>query len=91
MFRSLTEDDILQPYLSDLDFGSSSNANDIGYNIYVSDLRYQKNLESAQPIKVELQFSENIPAGIYGYALNWTNKLVSKSSDGQRNFDLLFV
>ena len=50
---------------------------------------YQKNLESAQRIKAEFKFSENIPAGIYGYALVLTNKLDSIRSDGQRHFDLI--
>ena len=55
-----------------------------------SELRkYQKILKNAQPIKVDFKFSENVPAGIYGYALVLTNKLVSKSSDGQRHFDLI--
>ena len=85
-FRALTKDDNLKPYISDNDFGSSNNGKDIGYNLYVFDIRYQKNLESAQPIKVE--FSENVPAGVYGYALVLTNKLVSISSDGQRHFGL---
>ena len=59
-----------------------------GYNLYVFDIRYQKNIESAQPIKVEFKFSEDAPAGIYGYALVLTNKLISKSSVGQRHFGL---
>ena len=42
--------------------------------LYVFDIRHQKNLESAQPIKVEFKFSENIPAGIYVYASVLTNK-----------------
>ena len=50
-FRALTKDDILQPYISDTDFRSSDNNNDIGYNLYVFDMRYQKNLESAQSKK----------------------------------------
>ena len=54
-------------------------------------MRYQKTLKSAQPIKVEFKFSEKVPAGIYGYALVSTNRLVSKSSDGQRLFDLIQV
>ena len=87
-FKALTRDDILQPYISDNDFRSSNNNNDIGYSLYVFDIRYQKNFENAQPIKVEFKFSENIPAGIYGYALVLTNKLASMSSDGQRHFDL---
>ena len=87
-FRSLTKDDILQPYISEDDFRSSNEGNNIGYNIYAFDIRYQKNFENAQPVKVEFKFSENIDAGIYGYALVLTNKLISISSDGQRMFDL---
>ena len=88
-FRALTKDDLLQPYISEDDFRSSNNGNDIGYNIYAFDIRYQKNFENAQPVKVEFKFSENIAAGIYGYALVLTNKLISISSDGQRMFDLV--
>ena len=86
--RALTKDDLLQPYISENDFRSSNNNNDVGYNIYAFDIRYQKNFENAQPIKVEFKFSENIDAGIYGYALVLTNKLISITSDGQRMFDL---
>ena len=42
-FRARTKDDILEPYISDNDFRSSNNHNDIGYNLYVFDIRYQKN------------------------------------------------
>ena len=87
-FRALTKDDILQPYISENDFRSSNNNNDIGYNIYAFDIRYQKNFENAHPIKVEFKFSENIDAGIYGYALVLTNRLISITSDGQRMFNL---
>ena len=52
-------------------------------------MRYQKIFESAQPIKVEFKFNGVTPAGIYGYALVLTNKLISISSDGQRKFDLI--
>ena len=88
-FKALTKDDILQPYITDNDFRSSNDGNDIGYNIYAFDIRYQKNFENAQPVKVEFKFSENVVAGIYGYALVLTNKLISISSDGQRMFDLV--
>ena len=88
-FKALTKDDILKPYISEDDFRSSNEGNNIGYNIYAFDIRYQKNFENAQPVKVQFKFSENIPAGIYGYALVLTNKLVSISSDGQRMFDLV--
>ena len=87
-FKALTKDNILQPYISEHDFRSSNDGNDIGYNIYAFDIRYQKNFESSQPIKVEFKFDGVVPAGIYAYALVLTNKLISISSDGQRMFDL---
>ena len=87
-FKALTKDDLLQPYISDADFRSNNDGDNIGYNIYAFDIRYQKNFESSQPIKVEFKFDGAIPAGIYGYALVLTNKLVSITSDGQRMFDL---
>ena len=88
-FKALTKDNILQPYISEQDFRSFNDGNNIGYNIYVFDIRYQKNFESSQPIKVEFKFDGVIPAGVYGYALVLTNKLISISSDGQRMFDLI--
>ena len=87
-FRTLTKDDILKPYITEDDFRPSNEGNNIGYNIYAFDIRYQKNFENAQPVKVEFKFSENINAGIFAYALVLTNKLASISSDGQRMFDL---
>ena len=87
-FKALTKDDILKPYITDDDFRSSNEGNNIGYNIYAFDIRYQTIFENAQPVKVEFKFSENIAAGIYGYALVLTNRLASISSDGQRMFDL---
>ena len=87
-FRASTKDDILKPYITEDDFRSSNEGNNIGYNIYAFDIRYQKNFENAQPVKVEFKFSENIPAGIYGYASVLTNRLISITSDGQRMFDL---
>ena len=88
-FKALTKDDILQPYISEHDFRSSNGGNNIGYNIYAFDMRYQKNFESSQPIKVEFKFDDVVPAGIYGYALFLTNRSISISSDGQRMFDLI--
>ena len=89
--KVLTKDDILKPYISEDDFRSSNEGNNIGYNIYAFDIRYQEKFENAQPVKVELKFSESIPAGIYGYALVLTNRLASITSDGQRMFDLSYV
>ena len=87
-FRDLTKDDILEPYLSDNDFRSTNDGNNIGYNLYVFGIRYQKNFESSEPIKVEFKIDGVVPAGIYGYVLVLTNRIVSISSDEQRMFDL---
>ena len=87
-FKDLIKDDILEPYISDNEFRSSNDGHNIGYNLYIFVIRYQKNFESAQPIKVEFEFDGVVPAGIYGCALVLTNKLISISSDGQRMFDL---
>ena len=74
VFKALTKDDILQPYISEDDFRSSNDGDNIGYNIHVFDIRYQKNYESGQSVKVEFKFDGVIPAGIYGYALVLTIK-----------------
>ena len=52
-------------------------------------MRYQINLESAEPEKVDYKFSENIPAGIHGYDLALASKLLSINSDVLRLFDLI--
>ena len=51
VFRVLTKDENLKPYISVDDFRSSNAGNDIVYNLYVFDIRNQKNLEAAQPIR----------------------------------------
>ena len=89
-FRALTKDDILPPYISEADFRTSNvAANDIGYDLYVFDIRYQKNFTNPQPIKVAFKFDGVVPNDINGYVLVLTNKLISISSDGQRHFDLI--
>ena len=50
-FRTLTKDDILKPYTSEHDFGSSNDGDNIGCNLYVFDIRYQKILEVLSRIK----------------------------------------
>ena len=51
-FRALTKDDFFKPYITVDDFRSSSiKADDVGYNLYVFDKRYQQNLTTGQPIK----------------------------------------
>ena len=88
-FRALTKDNILQPYISEDDFSSDNNGNNIRYNIHVFDIRYQKNDHSGQSVKVEFKLDTIVPAGVYGYALVLTNRVVSISSDGQRMMDLV--
>ena len=83
-FKALTKDDILQPYKSEDDFRSSNDGDTLGYNIHAFDIRYQKNFESGQPVKVEFIFDGVVPGGIHGYDLVLTNRLMSISSDGQR-------
>ena len=67
--KALTKDDVFEPYISDKDLRSSNDGNNIGYKLYVFDIRYQKKFESVQPKKVELKFEGVVAAGIYGYAL----------------------
>ena len=88
-FKALTKDNLLQQYISEHDSRSSNDGHNVGCNIYAFDIRYQKNFESSQPIKVKFKFDGVVPAGIYGYALVLTNRLISISSDGQRMFDLI--
>ena len=86
--KASTKDNILQPYISDDNFRTSNvRVDDVGYNLYVLDIGYQKNFTSSQPIKVELKFNGFVPNDINGYALVLTHRLISKSSDGQRHFD----
>ena len=87
-FKALTKDDLLQPYISEEDFDYSNvRAADVGYNLYVIDIRYQKNYAASQPIIVEFKVDGVFPNDVNGYALVLTNKLVSIGSDGQRYFD----
>ena len=84
VFKTLTEDDILQPFKSGNGFKSSTvRADDVGYCLYVFKIRYQNNFTASQPIKVEFEFDGVVPPDINGYALVLTNKLVSISLDGE--------
>ena len=90
VFRALTKDDILQPYISDNDFRSSNVRVDVlGYNLFVFDKRYQQNFTASQPVKVEFKFDRVDPNDVNGHVLLLTLKLVGISSGGQRHFDLI--
>ena len=88
--RALTKDDILQPYKFNNNFRSSNiRADDVAHNLCVFDMRYQQSFSAFQPIKVEFKLDGVVPNDINVYALVLTNELVSVSSDGQRNFELI--
>ena len=59
----------------------------IFYTFSIKDIRKLSQLLNQK--KMKLIYSEIVPAGIYGYALVLTNKIVSIGRDGQRNFDLI--
>ena len=64
-------------YISEADFRrSNATANDIGYNLYVFDIRYKKNFTNSQSIEVEFKIEGVVPNDINGYALVLTKKLV---------------
>ena len=88
-FRALTKGNILQPYITEDDFRSDNNGNNIGHNIHVFDIRYEKKYQSGQSVKIEFKLDKIVPAGVYGFALVLANRLVSISSDGQRMLDLV--
>ena len=54
-FKALTKDNLLQQHISEHDFRSSNDDNDIGYNIYAFDIRYQKKI-----LKVLSQLNLNL-------------------------------
>ena len=87
--KALTQDDIIQPNISEHDFRSSNDVDNMGYGLHAFDIRYQKNFESAQSIKVEFKFVGVMPVGVYGYGILLTNKWTSISTDGQRIIDLV--
>ena len=90
-FRAPMKDDILQPYTCEDDFRSSNDSYNVGCQIHVFDIRYQKTFEKAQPIKLEIQFDGVNPVGLYDYSLFLTNKLISISSDDQKLSDLIWI
>ena len=55
------------------------------------DIKYLQSLTALQPIELEFEFDGVVPNYVKGYTSVLTNKLVSVSSDGQREFDLIDV
>ena len=54
-------------------------------------MRYQQNFAASQPVKVIFELDGVVPKDVNGYALVLTNKLISKGSDVQRHFDIIYV
>ena len=92
-FGYLAKDNILQPCITQKHFIASNNYPDgnPGYFLYVFDIRHHHEYSSAQPIKVTFDFRLAVLAAInlIGYALLLTDKKLTYSSDGQRQFDLV--
>ena len=87
------KDGILQPYNTQKDFITSNGYPDCNpaNKLYVFYIRLHQDYSSAQPIKVRFDFRPTVPTATnsIGYGLLLTNKSVSVSSDGQRQFDLI--
>ena len=94
-FEHLAEDNLLQIYITQKDFKTSDNYPDgkPGCNIYVLDVRHHQDFSSARPIKIGFDFRPAVPAAtsLFDCALLLTKKLVSVSSDGQKQVDLVYV
>ena len=68
-FRALTKDDFFKPNLSEHYFRSSNDGENFVYNLYVFDIRHQKNFENAQSIQEEFKFGGLVPENINASAL----------------------
>ena len=80
-FRHLARNNILQPYITRIDFITSNNYPDgnPGYKLYVFDIRHHQDYSSAQPIKERFDFGLAVPAAtnLIGYALLLTKKYIN--------------
>ena len=54
-FETLTQNDIFKPYVTEQNFGPSNEGDDVGYNIYVFDIRFQEIFTAARPIEVKFK------------------------------------
>ena len=81
VLKALIKDNILQPFIREEYFKSSDDGDNIGYNNHAFHIRYQKNCESGESFNVKFKLDGVVLAGIYGYALVLTIRLVRISSD----------
>ena len=53
-FRALTKDNMLQPYISYQEFGSSNaRVVNVGYDLFVFDIQFHEKLTASVPTKLE--------------------------------------
>ena len=64
-------------------------ADDVDYDLYGSDARYQQFFTNFQPVKIEFKTVAVFPNDINAYALVLLFNLVSVRSDEQRLFHLI--
>ena len=71
-----------QPFITYREFKSL-------YNIYVFDLRFQKEEMSAQPIELNFKFREDVAGNYTAYILTLKERKIFITADGQRQTDIL--
>ena len=62
------------------------------YNLYIFDIKYQKEHLSAQEITIDFQFRQGYDVkalNMTAYALVLKNKMISVSTDGSKMFDII--
>ena len=69
-FRASIKNDIVQPYISDDDFGYlDAGVVELCYILHVFDMKYQQKFTASQPIEVEYKVYGDVLNDINGYAL----------------------
>ena len=90
-FSLIAKKNFLQLYVTQKNFKTSNKRPKVNpvCNIYIFDMRHHQDFSSAHTIKVRFKFRPGVPAAtiLIEHALLLTNKIFSKSSDGQKQFD----
>ena len=90
VFGAFTKNDILPPYISDDNFRSfDASVVELGFILYIFDIRYQQIFIASQPIKKEFIIDGVVFNDVNGYFLEIAKKLVPLSSNRQKPFDLI--
>ena len=59
--RLLTEDNVFQPYLTQEIFRGENDKNEMGYVLYIFDIRRHQKYSNPQPFKVQFRLFEVFP------------------------------